>query len=280
VCPDFATLALDNITRTSGTLSPLGDCTVTVSGSSPTVYTLVADCTTDQTILVPQIVGGSVFDGNGHKITGVDPTGGKFLGAVVQAQTGANLITVMNLTVTVSNLMDACDDGANRLRGVLFDGVSGTIQNNTVTDIEQGSGGLSGCQEGNGIEVRNAPFAPDPAGPRPSVTVSANTVSDFQKGGVVANGSVASITTGNTVIADGKINYIAQNGIQVAFNATALVKNNSSSGNWYPPSSYTACGFLIYQADGVKASNNSLFNNEKNLSNFGKGGGTFKPSSA
>ena len=63
-----------------------------------------------------------------------------------------------NLTVTVSNLTDACDAGNDRLRGILFDGVSGSIMNNTVKDIEQGTsgiGGLSGCQEGNGIDVRN-----------------------------------------------------------------------------------------------------------------------------
>ena len=58
---------------------------------------------------------------------------------------------------------------------------------------------------------------------------------------------------------------------QIGYNATALVKNNSSSGNWYTPSSFTACGFLIYKANGVKSPNNSLFNNEKNLCNFGKG---------
>jgi hypothetical protein len=52
---------------------------------------------------------------------------------------------------------------------------------------------------------------------------------------------------------------------------------NSSSRNNYTPSSFIACGLLIYQAKGVSASSNNLFNNEKNMCNFGKGGGTFKP---
>ena len=50
---------------------------------------------------------------------------------------------------------------------LVFDTVGGAITNNTVTDIEQGSTGTSGCQEGNAIEVRNAPFtkgAPKPRG--------------------------------------------------------------------------------------------------------------------
>ena len=77
---------------------------------------------------------------------------------------------------------------------------------------------------------------------------------------------------------DGPINFTAQNGIQVGFGATAVVKSNTSSGNYYTPKSDLACGFLIYQADGVRASGNNFFNNERNQCNFGKGGGSFEPS--
>jgi hypothetical protein len=178
--------------------------------------------------------------------------------------------------VTVSGLTDVCDGGVDRLRGILFDGVGGVITNNHVTDIEQGASGQSGCQEGNAIEARNAPF--DKTGTDLKVTISGNVVTDYQKTGIVANGSVAATITGNTVTGDGHISYIAQNGIQIGYAATAIVKNNSSSENWYTPSSDIACGLLIYQADGVNASSNNLFNNERNLCNFGKGGGTFKPS--
>lgn len=270
---DFSTLALDNITR-SGT--SFGACPVAISGSSPTVYTLLADCTTDHTVVVPQNLGGSVFDGNSHSITGVDPAGSHFLGAVVQAEGGPSNITVKNLTVTVSGLTDTCDAGGDRLAGIRFDGVGGAITNNHVTDIEQGATGQSGCQEGNAIDVRNAPFTT--AGPDFKVTISGNTVTDYQKTGILANGSVAATITGNTVTGDGPVSYIASNGIQVGFGATAIVKNNSASGNWYTPTSDIACGLLIYQADGVHASSNNFFNNERNQCNFGKGGGTFKPS--
>jgi hypothetical protein len=258
------------------TFEALGACLVTTSGTTPVTYTLLADCTTDHTIVVPQNAGGSVFDGNGHKITGVDPTAGHFLGAVVQAQSGPKNITVKNLTVTVSSLTDACDAGADRLRGILFDAVGGTISNNNVTDIEQGAAGGSGCQEGNAIEVRNAPF--DNTGIDFKVAISGNTVSDYQKTGILANGSVAATITSNTIVGDGPITYIAQNGIQVGFGGTAIVKSNSATANWYTPSSDIACGFLIFQADGVSASSNNFFNNERNQCNFGKGGGTFKAS--
>lgn len=268
----FSSLALDTVTR-SGT--SLGVCPVTISGANPTVYTLLADCTTDQTIVVPQNTGGSTFDGNAHTITGIDPAGGHFLGAVVQAHAGGAKITVKNLTVTVAGLTDACDAGADRLAGIRFDGVGGSVLNNHVNDIEQGASGQSGCQEGNAIDVRNAPFTN--AGPDLAVSITGNTVTDYQKTGILANGSVAATITGNTVTGDGPISYIAQNGIQVGFGATATVKGNSASGNWYTPASDIACGFLIYQADGVNASSNNFFNNERNQCNFGKGGGTFKP---
>jgi hypothetical protein len=266
-------LALDNITRSGTTL---GACAVAISGSSPTTYTLLADCVTDQTIFVPQNGGGSVFDGSGHSITGIDPTAGHFLGAVVQAQSGTSNVTVKNLTVTVAGLADICDLASNRLSGIRFDNVGGLITNNHVVDIEQGANGQSGCQEGNAIDVRNAPF--DRTGTDKKVTVSNNVVTDYQKTGILANGSVAAIITGNTITGDGPIGYIAQNGIQVGFGATATVKNNSSTANWYSPSTDIACGFLIYQADGVNASSNNFFNNERNQCNFGKGGGTSKPS--
>ena len=228
------------------------------------MITLLNNCTTDQTILVPN---GTTLDGNSHSITAVDPVGGHFLGAVVaNAGTRAN---VTNVTVTASRLADSCDGGVDRLRGILFDGASGSITDSTVIGINQGQ---SGCQEGNAIEVRNTPFDGTHPGIK-SVTVSGNTISDYQKTGIVANGNVAAMITNNTVTGSGKINYIAQNGIQVGFGATATVKGNTSTGNWYTPASDVACGILFFEAGGVKASNNTLFDNERNQCNFGKGGG-------
>ena len=77
----------------------------------------------------------------------------------------------------------------------------------------------------------------------------------------------------NVVTGEGEVAYIAQNGIQISFGATALVKDNTVSGNWYTPTSYTACGLLFYQAEGVKQQSNNLFANEKNLCNVSRGGG-------
>jgi Right handed beta helix region len=239
-------------------------CTFTTVDATET---LDGSCWTDQTILVPNDF---TLDGAGFTITAVDPAGGHFLGAVIM--NGGAVANVKNLGVTASGLTDVCDDGVDRLRGILFDGATGSITNNIVTHINQGA---SGCQEGNGIEVRNAPF--DNTGPDLFVTISGNTVSDYQKNGITANGSVAATITGNTVTGAGPIDYIAQNGIQIGFGGTANVVNNTVSGNYYTPVSYVACGILYYLADGVKASKNTLFANERDVCNFGKGGGSFNP---
>jgi len=170
-------------------------------------------------------------------------------------------------------LANVCDGGNDRLRGILFDGAAGSITNNHVLNINQGA---SGCQEGNGIEARNEPFTS--AGPDLAVLISGNTVASYQKTGIIANGSVAATITGNTVTGAGPINYIAQNGIQVGFGGTGELKGNSVSGNNYTPQDTVACGVLFFDADGVRQSKNTLFNNEKDLCNFGRGGGNFNPS--
>jgi hypothetical protein len=246
---------IDNLTLSSST-GPAA-CAFTVSG---TTETLVADCTTDHTILVPN---GFTLDGAGHTITAVDPAGGHFVGAVIQ--NGGVAANVTNVTVTAAGLADVCDGGVDRLRGILFDDAAGAITNVSVHGVRQG---LSGCQEGNAIEARNFTSATVRA-----VTISNNVVSDYQKNGITVNGCVNGTLTGNSVTGDGPITYIAQNGIQIGFGGSALVRGNTVSGNYYTPASDIACGLLFFEAGGVRQQSNTLFANERNLCNFGRGGG-------
>jgi hypothetical protein len=247
---------VDDVVLKSGSTEPCA-----FSRSADTM-TLLADCTTDETIWVPQ---GVTIDGAGHTITAVDPSGGHFVGAVVQ-NAGASA-SVTRLTVTASNLMDACDAYPASLAGIRFDGASGSITGNTVTGLQQSSSG-DGCQEGNAIEVRNTANAG-----KPSVTVSGNTAVDYQKTGVLAKGVVSATITGNTVGGYGPVGFIAQNGVQVSAGATAQVSGNSISDNYYSPTAYVACGLLLFDADGVRTSKNTFSGNEKDLCNFGRGGG-------
>ena len=97
----------------------------------------------------------------------------------------------------------------------------------------------------------------------------------YQKAGVTVSGAGASATVlNNTVTGSGMVDYIAQNGIQVSFGGTATVKGNTVSGNWYTPTSKTACGLIFYKAVGVKQQSNNLFGNETNLCNGGRGAAT------
>ena len=111
-------------------------------------------------------------------------------------------------------------------------------------------------------------------------------MSDYQKTGIIATLSTVATITNNTVTGDGAINYIAQNGIQVSFAATAKLVGNDVSLNNYSPAKVTACGLLIYKAGGVSGAtksglsfikaDNDFHANESNICNFGKGG-TFSP---
>ena len=113
------------------------------------VRTLTGDCTTSSTITVPN---GWTLNGAGHTITAYDPAGGHFRGAVV-ANAGA-VANVHDVTITGYHLADVCDAGTDALRGILLEGASGVVANNHVVNLRQDG---SGCQEGNGIEARNAP---------------------------------------------------------------------------------------------------------------------------
>lgn len=226
-------------------------CTFTTIG---TTMTLDADCTTDATILIPD---GFTLNGKGHTITGVDPGGDHFKGAVVQ--NGGAVAHVKNLTVTVSGLANVCDAGVDRLRGILFDGAAGSITANKVLNINQG---VSGCQEGNGIEVRNEPF--DGTHPATKVVkIVNNEVIAYQKTGIVVNGDVSAAVRNNKVTGLGPVNYIAQNGIQLGFGALGTVLRNTVSGNVYAPQTAASGGILLFTAgDGIRVEDNKVDAND------------------
>ena len=226
-------------------------CSFTTVG---TTMKLNGNCTTDVTILIPD---GFTLDGRGRTITAVDPTGGHFLGAVVL--NGGSSANVKNLTVTVSGLANVCDGGADRLRGIMFDGASGSITKNTVIGINQGP---SGCQEGNGIEVRNLPFdGTHPA--TKTVEVSHNTVANYQKTGIVANGDVQVDVNQNDVSSSATQAYLAANGIQLGFGAMGDVSHNSVGGNqWCGAEDTAATAILLYDAgSGVVVDHNDIGGN-------------------
>ena len=256
---------IDNLTLASSDAAVAGGCAFDVSG---TTWRLLADCTTDETIEIPE---GVTLDGDGHSITAVDPAGDHFRGAVVR--NGGATANVTDVEITASGLADVCDGGAGRLRGILLDGAAGAITNVSVHGVRQG---LSGCQEGNAIEARNVDGS---AATRLAVTISDTTVFDYMKNGITTNGNLSATIERNAVTGDGPVGYIAQNGIQVGFGASALVQGNAVSGNFYTGADL-GCGLLIYDAQGVRQSKNAFSGNERDVCNFGRGGGKVMPASS
>jgi hypothetical protein len=161
--------------------------------------------------------------------------------------------------------------GANYF-GVLVNGTSSAVSDSSVHDI--GEAPLNGAQHGNAIVFLGGA----------SGTIGYNDVYSYQKNGITVSGeSTSASVLHNVVIGEGPVDYIAQNGIQISFGATAKLVGNDVSLNNYTPSKVTACGLLIYKAGGVSASTkggisfvkaeNNFHDNETDVCNFGKGGG-------
>lgn len=224
-------------------------CTFNTSGST---MTLDADCTTDSTVFIPD---GFTLDGAGHMITAVDPTGGHFVGAVVQ--NGGATAHVKNLTVTASGLDDVCDAGNARLRGIMFEGASGSILKSDVIGINQGP---SGCQEGNAIEVRNAPFDGTHPNTR-TVEIAHNNVQAYQKTGILANGDVSVNVHHNVVGGSATQANLAANGVQLGFGARGSVTQNHIDGNSWCCADAAATAVLLFEAQGAVVSQNNIGGN-------------------
>jgi hypothetical protein len=204
--------------------------------------------------------------GAGHKITAVDPPSDHFRGAVIQ--NGGASASVVDTVIETAGLADFCQSRSDSLAGILFDGASGTISGNTILSVNKNSlvGALSSCQEGNGIEVINFGSAPG----RPQVTINGNRILNYQKTGIVVNGDVDSIVTGNTVTGDGPQGFIGQNGIQIGSGAYARVTGNTVVGNSYTGSGTASGGIVVASGPlhksgyslGVEISSNHLSGND------------------
>ena len=171
--------------------------------------------------------------------------------------------------------------------GVVVNAAAVNVTGATIRNIGEQTG-FNGTQHGVGVLYTTVDQAGTVTGPSATGTLSGSIISPYQKNGVVISGSGAAVTVANnTVTGLGPVNFIAQNGIQVSFGATAKVTGNTVTGNDYTPAKVTACGLLIYKAGGVSASKpgisfikaeNSITGNETDICNFGKGGG-FSPTS-
>jgi hypothetical protein len=165
--------------------------------------------------------------------------------------------------------------GANYY-GIVANAAHADIRGSWIHDI--GEQPLNGAQHGIGVLYTTVDQAGDLTGPAATGTLRWTKITHYQKGGVVISGDGAAVRVRhNTVRGAGPVDWIAQNGIQVSYGATALLRGNRVTGNRYTPKRWVACGLLYYRANGVRASRNHLRGNELNVCNVGRGGGRFQP---
>ncbi len=161
--------------------------------------------------------------------------------------------------------------------GVAFQNASGSVLGAVVTNVTLPHW-LFGCQPGIAVYADNG-YLRTHVEPSPAISllVANSTITNYDKGGVVCDdlGETCTISS-NTVSGIGSTDLIAQNGIQVAFGADALVSGNVVSNNSYSPTQnvdyFTAnegnapCGILVYDGgNSISIAGNQLSENTQGI---------------
>ena len=150
-------------------------------------------------------------------------------------------VTITNIVVDgTGNNIATC---TLELVGIYYRNAGGTVNGSTVQN-QLLPPGFQGCQAGQGIYVESE--TPGTG----AITITRNTVTNFDKNGITVNRAAAvGEITHNTVVGLGPTPYIAQNGIQVGFGATATVSANTVSNLVYTGGSDGSSGILMYDID-------------------------------
>lgn len=131
--------------------------------------------------------------------------------------------------------------GANYFGVVVNDDanvVSTDVVQSSIHDI--GEKPLNGTQ--HGVAVYYRAFMTGKAIGR----IANNNVFKYQKSGISVNGKGASSNIdGNTVTGQGPVDYIAQNGVRIAYGADANVTNNRVTGNQYTGAGQASSGGIL-----------------------------------
>ncbi len=143
--------------------------------------------------------------------------------------TGCNIVIYYSPgaggTVNNANLF-----GANYF-GVFVNGDAGAVNVDITNSSILGIGDTphNGLQHGVAVYYRGFFDVSAATG-----KINGNQIGGYQKGGIVANGQGTHVqVSDNVVTGDGHVNFIAMNGIQIGFGASASVMRNTVSGNSY-----------------------------------------------
>jgi hypothetical protein len=198
---------------------------------------------------------------------GIDLTAAQIGGNVTGGldASGCNVGVYYDSTHT-GNVTGANIHGANYY-GVVVNGDAGAVTTNVKTSSihDIGETPLNGTQHGNAIYYRALGTG------TATGVISGNTITNYQKGGITANGKVTATITNNHVTGQGPVDYIAQNGIQIGYGAKASVTGNTVTGNAYTGANNASSGgilvvggpcFGLPYTTGLTVSNNTLTDND------------------
>jgi nitrous oxidase accessory protein NosD len=215
---------------------------VTISSKSLTLIGIVAG-TSDAAVLIPP---------SGGLVMNATDIGGGAVAAQIFVENSTG-VTISHLTVDGNgNALGSC--GTN-LIGIYFKNSAGKITDSVARNQILGPAD-EGCQIGLGIDVESDSGAL-------AVSVSNNSVHNYQKNGITASGpgtggGPAMAVTNNTVIGIGATPVIAQNGIQIGLGSTGKVTSNTVADDIYTGANAAGAGILIYASTGITVSGNSV----------------------
>lgn len=179
---------------------------------------------------------------------------------------GADNVTLENLTVDgAGNTLTSCGQG---FYGIYYRNASGKVDSVAVRNIRLASAPAD-CESGSGILAQSADNESLEKGSGGHGTsrlqVIGSTIHDYRKNGITANGAGTELTArGNTVTGSGSDNFVAQNGIQIAFGAKGQIDGNAIIDHIFGPCvslqqcGMTATNVLIIGAGEAKVRLNSL----------------------
>jgi len=169
--------------------------------------------------------------------------------------TGSETVNIRGFTLDGNlDAKTVCSSCTHTFRSqqLTFFNANGAIEENVLIDWQNaasfGTQGVASLVMGSVAEA--------------AVDVMNNTVTGYQKGGIVAFGAGALVAAieENTVVGAGPTDLTAQNGIQISNGATGIIRGNIVSGNNYTPKTWCSAGILVI-VDGVTVSRNALDGN-------------------
>ncbi len=213
----------------------------------------------DTTIIKPSQATASAFQLFERKATGSGDTS-----PIIGVNTTGGTVNISGFKID-GNSVASVPSGSSELVGIFYRDTNGVIKNMDISNINIKNGGgmyLVGHDIPVSLEVKN------------------NTVSNYQKNGITANyPDMTANIHDNTITGMGPTDSIAQNGIQIGFEAKGQVKNNIIKDNVWtgiytdeatidnnPTTDTTAdgaAGILLYKSTGnIEVSGNTLTDNQ------------------